>query len=67
MCLVERSGFFDFDLLECALNKTIYQSALRLLALGNEFTADNYLYKRYINKIMEYKEEYNNGNNLLSL
>ena len=61
ICLLIRSGFFDFDTLECAQNKVVYQSALRLLALGNEFAADEKLYKRYLNKIMTYKGVDENG------
>lgn len=60
--LTTRTGFFDFDPLECAINKVIYKSAIKLLYLSNELCPDAQLYKQFINSFSyEGKEEAING------
>ena len=45
----QRSGFFDFDDLECVVNKISYYSAIKLLTLCNELCPNAKLYNQYIN------------------
>lgn len=40
--------FFNFDELECSLNKATYNAALLLLSLGNEYCKDSKYYQRYL-------------------
>lgn len=49
LCIGSRSGFFDFDDLECIVNKITYMSAMKILYLCNECCPDAKLYKRFIN------------------
>lgn len=45
----QRSGFFDFDELECVVNKVSYQAAIKLLSVCNELCPDSSLYRNYLN------------------
>lgn len=45
----QRSGFFDFDDLECVVNKVDYQTALKLLSICNETCPDSQIYQLFIN------------------
>lgn len=57
LCLINKKNFFEFDDLECALNKVVYLSALKLLNICNETLSDNFLWIRYLKEI----EGKNNG------
>jgi hypothetical protein len=61
------NNFFDFDNLECVLNKIVYESAIKLLSITNDCCADAQLYQRYLNQF-DYpgKEDIINGD-LLSM
>ena len=45
----QRSGFFDFDDLECVVNKISYYGAIKLLSVCNEMCPNAKLYHQYIN------------------
>jgi hypothetical protein len=45
----QRNGFFDFDDLECVVNKVSYYSAIKLLTLSNDLCPKAPLYQAYIN------------------
>lgn len=45
----QRTGFFDFDDLECAANKVNYKTAIKLLTVCNEICPKASLYHQYIN------------------
>ena len=45
---IEHNTFFDFDILECYINKTAYNALIKFLLLGQEFCKDNFLYNSYI-------------------
>jgi hypothetical protein len=45
--------FFDFDELECAVNKVCFYGALKLLSVSNDVCADSELYKRFISKFIK--------------
>lgn len=45
----QRSGFFDFDDLECVVNKISYYSAIKLLTICNDLCPNAKLYHQYIN------------------
>lgn len=49
MSYMQRSGFFDFDDLECVVNKVSYYAALKLLTIANEMCPKSPLYQQYIN------------------
>lgn len=67
-CLAKNNQFFDFDDLECATNKIMYQLGLKFLSIANECCPDSQLFKQYINQF-DYpgKEEAVINGNLLSL
>lgn len=48
-CLTRNGEFFHFDELECILNKVSYESAIKLLSIGNDMCANYKLYKNYLN------------------
>ena len=48
--------FFDFDELECAVNKVCYYGALKLLSVSNDVCANSELYKRFISKFIKNQE-----------
>lgn len=53
----QRSGFFDFDDLECVVNKISYNAAIKLLAVANDLCPNAKLYKNYINQFYYPKKE----------
>ena len=48
----KKNNFFAYDALECAVAKTCYQSAIKLLSIGNDLYPDNILYKEYLKSLM---------------
>ena len=48
----QRSGFFDFDDLECVVNKISYYGAIKLLSICNELCPNAKLYHQYINSFI---------------
>ena len=41
--------FFDFDYLECAVNKVCYKGAIKLLSVANDICPNSTAYKSYLN------------------
>ena len=54
---IRSKQFFDFDELECAVNKVCYKSAIKLLTISNELCKDSIIYKNYINNIILQNEK----------
>lgn len=52
----QRTGFFDFDDLECVVNKISYNGAIKFLTICNELCPKSKLYQQYINSLL-IKEE----------
>lgn len=44
--------FFNFDELECIVNKSCYNMALKLLTIANETCKDSFVYQQYIFEMM---------------
>ena len=53
-----RGGFFNFDILECTVNKICYNSAIKILQACNIYCPESKLYTRFLNRFnYEEKEE----------
>ena len=54
---METEHFFNFDYLECVVNKICYKGAIKLLQISNEICPTSITYQSYLNSF-DYKEKW---------